>query len=355
MATPATYDLIVSEPSNPWISGIANLFTHDFIRLAKKRLTPGGVMTQWFHIYSMSDADLKTMLKTFDDNFEYVSVWRIQTGDLALIGSDLPHGISLPYVTGPGAREFSRARIGSARDVIGIYIFGGDQLSRYVSESTINSDNAPVMEFSAPRHLYSINESENINNIFADLKGRQQSVPLTGLVMLADDYLHAPFLSLKIARSESAFTGIDATWKIDRPSVKISGTSMFGVGSERLLSWAEDNSRYQLRAVMLADATQAPSLEDLLQQTLLSTGSHGGQTQIADGRGAIWLANSAANRSTWQLDIAWDCPGRGAEFSRYALHATLNDTAQSSPARLASSLASRLRCDEALSPGVAEN
>ena len=349
MATPATYDLIVSEPSNPWISGIANLFTHDFIRLAKKRLTPGGVMTQWFHIYSMSDADLKTMLKTFDDNFRYVTVWRIQAGDLALIGSDQPHEISLSYVTGSGAKELSRARIRSDRDVIGLYVFGGDQLSRYVAESEINSDERPVMEFNAPRHLYSISETTNVNNIFAYLQGRQHTVPLTDMVVLTENHLHAPFLSLKITRSESALAGINAAWKIDRPRVKINGASMVGMGSERLLSWSEYDTRYQVRAVMLADATQAPNLEDLLQQTVLSTGSHGGQTQIADGEGAIWLFNSAANRSTGQLDIAWDCRGEGAAFSRYALHTTLTDTGQSSPSDLAAGLAGRISCDQALS------
>ena len=345
MATPATYDLIVSEPSNPWISGIANLFTHDFIRLAKRRLNPGGVMTQWFHIYSMSDADLKTMLKTFDDNFRYVTIWRIQAGDLALIGSDLPHAISLPYVAGNGAKELSRARIRSDRELIGLYVFGGDQLSRYVAKSEINSDDKPVLEFSAPRHLYSRSETTNMDNIFAYLQGRQQTVPVADLVELSDNHLHAPFLSLKIAQSEYVFTGISAAWKIDRPKVKINGASMVGMGSERLLSWSEDDTRYRVRAVLLADATQAPSLEDLLRQTVLSTGNDGGQTPIADGSDAIWLFNSAANQSTAQLDVAWDCRGEGAEFSRYALHTTLTDTGQSSPANLASDLAGRISCD----------
>ena len=95
MASPGQYDLIISEPSNPWISGISNLFTDEFFRLAKSRLNPGGIMTQWFHTYSMSNADLKSVLKTFDSNFKNVSAWSPVFEDMILVGSASPHAISL--------------------------------------------------------------------------------------------------------------------------------------------------------------------------------------------------------------------------------------------------------------------
>ena len=183
MASPERYDLIISEPSNPWISGIANLFTDEFLKLAKSRLSVGGAMTQWFHTYGMSDSDLKTMLKTFDNNFQYVSVWRIQEGDLALIGSDQPHTMSLTSAMQDGAEELSRAQINDDRDLIGLYIFGGDVLSRYVSDSKLNSDNRPVVEFNAPKYLYSLTKENNMNNIFNYLQGGKQAVPMTDMVI----------------------------------------------------------------------------------------------------------------------------------------------------------------------------
>ena len=53
------YDIIVSEPSNPWIAGIGNLFTIEFYHDVKQRLQPDGLMVQWFHIYEMTDEILR--------------------------------------------------------------------------------------------------------------------------------------------------------------------------------------------------------------------------------------------------------------------------------------------------------
>ena len=63
--TPKKYDVIVSEPSNPWIAGIGNLYTTEFFRACKNKLNNGGIMTQWFHIYEIDDDILKLVTRTF--------------------------------------------------------------------------------------------------------------------------------------------------------------------------------------------------------------------------------------------------------------------------------------------------
>jgi spermidine synthase len=345
MAATERYDLIVSEPSNPWISGIANLFTDEFLQLAKSRLNAGGLMTQWFHIYSMSDADLKTMFKTFDDNFEYVSVWKVQAADVALIGSDQPHALSLSDATTRGARELARATVLRDRDLVGLYIIGGELLSRYVRGAKINSDYTPVIEFSAPRNLYSTTTEENIDNIVAYLNGRQQAVPVTNLVTQQDGRLHAPFMSISITNGEIPPAQVSASWMIDRPSVQINGLTMPGLGSERLMTWVEDPARFQIRAVLLADESAGPGLKELLDQLTQSTGRDGGQIKLGDGAEAIWLINNADRYSPLQLDVAWDCPGRGTEFSRYALHAVLPDAEVDTRRDTLALLADRISCD----------
>jgi spermidine synthase len=348
MASPDRFDLIVSEPSNPWISGIANLFTDEFLQLARSRLQPGGIMTQWFHVYSMSDADLKTMLKTFDDNFEYVSVWKIQAGDLALIGSDKPHALSLFYASQSGAEEFARAQVRSGRDLASLYIFGGDALSRYVVDARTNSDVTPVIEFNAPRHLYSQTENENIDNIFAYLQGRQQAVPMTEMVHQSGDHLDAPFMSLSIAGNGSTPRQVGANWMIDRPSVVINGVSVAGLGSERILSWTEDASRFQIRAVLRTKTDRGDSLQDLLDQLTRSTGRKGGTIELADGTKAIWLSNATGGSGPLRLDVAWDCPAPGLAFSRYALRASLPDPGADARREALARLVGRISC---VSPG----
>jgi spermidine synthase len=63
--TSARYDLIVSEPSNPWIGGISTLFTVEFFELARARLAEDGVMAQWVHGYAMAPEDLQMVAATF--------------------------------------------------------------------------------------------------------------------------------------------------------------------------------------------------------------------------------------------------------------------------------------------------
>ena len=58
----ATYDVIISEPSNPWMAGVAALFTREFFAAARDRLAPGGLVCQWAHTYDISDADLRSIV-----------------------------------------------------------------------------------------------------------------------------------------------------------------------------------------------------------------------------------------------------------------------------------------------------
>ena len=71
------YDLVVSEPSNPWITGVSNLFTREFLESARDRLAPGGLFAQWFHYYNLAPADVKVEVKTFLSVFDHASLWLV--------------------------------------------------------------------------------------------------------------------------------------------------------------------------------------------------------------------------------------------------------------------------------------
>ena len=58
------YDVIISEPSNPWIQGMAGLFSVEFFALARERLRPGGVMLQWLQTYNLAPDDLRMVVAT---------------------------------------------------------------------------------------------------------------------------------------------------------------------------------------------------------------------------------------------------------------------------------------------------
>ena len=80
------YDVVISEPSNPWMAGVSALFTRDFFLLARARLNPGGLFCQWAHVYNMSERDLKTVIASFADAFPGAVLFLLNEGDVLLVG-----------------------------------------------------------------------------------------------------------------------------------------------------------------------------------------------------------------------------------------------------------------------------
>jgi spermidine synthase len=86
--SPRNFDVIVSEPSNPWVSGVEMLFSGEFLQVAKDHLAPGGVLAQWTHLYEMNDDAVALVLRTYASVFDRVAVWFGLGGDLILLGFD---------------------------------------------------------------------------------------------------------------------------------------------------------------------------------------------------------------------------------------------------------------------------
>jgi hypothetical protein len=80
------YDVILSEPSNPWVTGIEQLYSREFLAEARDRLTPHGVYCQWFHRYEIDSDTIGLVLKTFASVFDHVAVWSTNRADLMLLG-----------------------------------------------------------------------------------------------------------------------------------------------------------------------------------------------------------------------------------------------------------------------------
>jgi predicted membrane-bound spermidine synthase len=108
--SPDRYDVIASEPSNPWVAGIELLYSQEFLRAARERLRPGGVYGQWIHYYEMDDETLELVLRTFNSVFESVAVWNLLSGDLLILGlEDEASGLDLDRIERRAARpDFAR-------------------------------------------------------------------------------------------------------------------------------------------------------------------------------------------------------------------------------------------------------
>ncbi len=84
------FDLIFSEPSNPWVSGVASLFTVEFYERVRERLAPGGVFGQWIHMYEMEDELILAVLAAIDRTFADWSVWAVGTADVLIVAGAGP-------------------------------------------------------------------------------------------------------------------------------------------------------------------------------------------------------------------------------------------------------------------------
>ena len=75
--TDEVYDVIASEPSNPWMSGVSNLFTVDFYRTARAHLAPGGVFAQWIQLYQISNDTFKAMIASLQEVFPHIVIFSL--------------------------------------------------------------------------------------------------------------------------------------------------------------------------------------------------------------------------------------------------------------------------------------
>jgi hypothetical protein len=100
------FDVIVSEPSNPWMVGVEQLYSREFLRAARARLAPGGVFAQWIHSYEMNRKTLGIVFRTYRDAFDAVAVWYGRGPDLILLGFENgAHRIDLERVEERWERE----------------------------------------------------------------------------------------------------------------------------------------------------------------------------------------------------------------------------------------------------------
>ncbi len=156
-----TYDVIVSEPSNPWIAGVATLFTREFYALAKRHLEPDGVFCQWAQLYELGPRNVKMIYRTFSESFQYVYAFTPgdETTDTILLGSDRPLTMNLQAFRARMAAsdilvaELKRGEIQVAEDLVASLLLGPDEVTAFTAGATINTDDNAKLEYAAPHDL----------------------------------------------------------------------------------------------------------------------------------------------------------------------------------------------------------
>ena len=85
--TDKTFDIIVSEPSNPWVVGVENLFTLEFYKMIANKLNTNGIFAQWLQTYEMDTRTLKIVFKTLAQVFPYAEAYYVGHDDILILAS----------------------------------------------------------------------------------------------------------------------------------------------------------------------------------------------------------------------------------------------------------------------------
>jgi spermidine synthase len=166
------YDVIISEPSNPWIAGVASLFTSEFYDRAVQVLKPDGVFAQWVQLYELDPEDLRMILHEFQAKFPEVSAWN-SGGDLILIGTKQPQRLNFSRWIQLAAEDPSVVqnlrkylRSSTPEGLLAYYVTSSDPIRKFAETTRHNSDDHPMLEFHAPRELYRETRDLNVSLLY---------------------------------------------------------------------------------------------------------------------------------------------------------------------------------------------
>jgi len=153
------YDVIVCEPSNPWVAGVGSVFSKEFYQLAASHLKPNGVVVQWFHVYEMHDGVVDLVVNTFSSVFPNMEIWDPGEGDFIMIGSQTPWSMSLDMVRHAMERpmvkeDFAKIGLTKPENVFIRQMASGRTSFAIPDGSAIQSDAFPVLEYEAPRAFF---------------------------------------------------------------------------------------------------------------------------------------------------------------------------------------------------------
>jgi len=152
------YDVIISEPSNPWMAGMATLFTHDFFTLARERLSDNGIYVQWFHCYQMDWSTFALVGRTFAEVFpNSILVTAEPAGlgrDYLFVGFKGARGLDMQQARTNMVYTRRSANIRLAHPELLYRLIVSEDLKALFGTGPINYDDRPHLEYAAPKLMY---------------------------------------------------------------------------------------------------------------------------------------------------------------------------------------------------------
>ena len=191
LTTPRRYDLIASEPSNPYRAGIASLFTREFYQSASQRLSDGGLFLQWLQAYEVDGETIRTVYATLSSVFPFVETYQTTYADLLLVGSMKPISYDTALLADRLKQEpFNTAlretwRVSGPEGFLAHYVANSNFAKAIAGQrnTMINTDDRTPIEFGFARSVGKLNIF-NVDHVAGLARSRSENRPenLKGLV-----------------------------------------------------------------------------------------------------------------------------------------------------------------------------
>ncbi len=312
------YDIIISEPSNPWIAGVASLFTSEFYDRAAEVLKQNGVFAQWIQLYELDPEDLRMVLYEVQRKFPEMSVW-VTDSDLIIIATREKQKLDMARVakivkSDPSIsrdfREFLHSE--SPEGLLSYYVMSTEAVRKLASKARRNTDDHPLLEFHAPRQLFSDTRDLNIDLLYEAKDGLlPQGAEVVDLEAAYAGMIE-PFLNFRRTNlANQAMALLAQVPKKDEASLQLAIAKLnmdsgnFGRAEEAL---KQADSRIKPESPMMAEKEE---LMGLLDETLGQTDEakqHFERSAKADSTRPLplrKLAEMAAKEQSWTEAAKW--------------------------------------------------
>jgi spermidine synthase len=152
MRSTERYDVITLEPPPPSASGVVNLYSSDFYRLAVERLEPGGLFAQWLPIATQNGEDTRSLVRSFLDVFPYATLWTTELHEMLLIGSPVPIELDVSRISErfalPGVEEaMKEIGVASPAALLAMWVTAREGLEQYAGGALPVTDDRPRIEY----------------------------------------------------------------------------------------------------------------------------------------------------------------------------------------------------------------
>ena len=163
------YDVIVSEPSNPWVSGVSSLFTRQFYRFLTKHLEEDGLLIQWMQTYELNDPLYYTMVAALIEEYPHVDAYLTNTSDVIFVASHAPiRDFDASQLRDPGLlKELERLGLATAPDHAVRRFANREVLAGLVEMygAPVHTDFHPTVALGAPKSRYKVETVKSVMNL----------------------------------------------------------------------------------------------------------------------------------------------------------------------------------------------